>query len=149
MRCLGIAVLLLALCGCNQDERLVPHTAIQGDRIPLPLTQQLGDPDRGKALFASREGGHCVLCHQVSGLDAPFQGNLGPDLTGVADRLDGAQIRLRLVDYSQVKPGTVMPSYFRTRDLYQVQEAYRDLPVLDAKAIEDLVSYLSTLGDPL
>lgn len=147
MRWLGLAIAVLAVSGCTGERALVTASVISGDRLPTPLTDQPGDPLTGQMIFSARDQGHCVLCHQVSGLDVPFQGNLGPDLTDVATRLDAAQLRLRLVDYQLVRPGTVMPSYFRTHALYQVQDQYRDVPVLEAQSIEDLVAYLSTLGD--
>ncbi len=119
-----------------------------GDTIPAPLTSQDGNTENGARIFLDRETGHCVLCHRVDGLDAEFQGNLGPDLSRVGDRLSAAQLRLRLVDYDAVKPNTPMPSYFRTQDLRQVAPAYKDKTVLSAQDIEDLIAYLSGLtGD--
>ena len=104
-----------------------------------------GDPAIGRAIFSDRESGHCVLCHQVDGLEAPFQGNLGPALSDVGARLTEAQIRLRIVDNTKVNPGTVMPSYFRTADLHQVGRAYQGETVLSAAEVEHLVAWLSQL----
>jgi len=139
-----IAGLLVSACGGN-DPRLVEPSQIVGDAIPQPLTETPGDPDRGKIVFSERDQGHCVLCHVVQGLEAEFQGNVGPDLTYVADRLNAGQIRLRIVDYQLVRPGTLMPSYYRNHDLYQVGEAFADAPILTAEQIEDLVAYLSEM----
>lgn len=142
--CLTVACLGLTACG---DQALVPEKAIVADSIPAPLTTMPGDAAKGLKLLTDRIGGHCVLCHQVSGLDAPFQGNLGPDLSFVGDRLDAGQLRLRIVDYQRIKPGAIMPSYYRLHDLYQVEGAYRGVSVLTAQDVEDLVSYLVTLGE--
>lgn len=136
-----IAGLLISACGGN-DPRLVESSQIAGDTIPQLLTETPGDANRGKIVFSERDQGHCVLCHVVQGLDAEFQGNVGPDLTYVADRLSAGQIRLRIVDYQLVRPGTLMPSYYRNHDLYQVGEAFADAPILTAEQIEDLVAYL-------
>ena len=104
-----------------------------------------GDPAIGRAIFSDRESGHCVLCHQVDGLEVPFQGNLGPALSDVGARLTEAQIRLRIVDNTKVNPGTVMPSYYRTADLHQVGSAYQGETVLSAAEVEHLVAWLSQL----
>ncbi|MEM7328497.1 MAG: sulfur oxidation c-type cytochrome SoxX [Pseudomonadota bacterium] len=140
------AMCLMALAACEQDAApLVEVSAIVGDTLPDPLTDTQGDRLRGKYIFVDRERGHCVLCHRIEGLDADFQGDLGPALTTVGDRLTSAQLRLRIVDYQIIAPGTVMPSYYRNHDLYQVQEAYAGTSILTAQQVEDLVAYLSQL----
>lgn len=143
-----ICAVFLAVTACAPTENpTVPASAIQDDAIPASLTGAFGHADRGEAIFVARDGGHCVLCHQVDGLSAEFQGNVGPDLTQVADRLTPAQIRLRIVDYQIVTPGAVMPSYYRRHDLYNVDEAHADKTILSAEQIEDLVAYLATLKE--
>lgn len=118
--------------------------AQEADAMASPLAVA-GDPAIGRAIFSDRESGHCVLCHQVDGLEVPFQGNLGPALSGVGARLTEAQIRLRIVDNTKVNPGTVMPSYYRTTDLHQVGRAYLGETVLSAAEVEHLVAWLSQL----
>ena len=135
-------VIALASCG-DTGPRLVSNSQIVGDAIPAALTDLPGDAERGAEIFVDRERGHCVLCHTIEGLEAEFQGNVGPDLSLVGDRLSAGQLRLRIADYQIVRPGTLMPSYYRNHDLYQVAEAYQDAPVLTAQEVEDLVSYLS------
>lgn len=138
------AGLLLALGGCVTEP--LPYV-VDGDAIPRPLGAEEGDPKVGEQLFAAREGGHCVLCHQVASLDAPFQGNLGPALDDVGARLTPGQIRLRIVDASRLNPATVMPPYYRASGLEQVGEAYGGKPALTAEEIEHLVAWLATLED--
>ena len=118
--------------------------AQEADAMANPLAVA-GDPAIGRAIFSDRESGHCVLCHQVDDLEVPFQGNLGPALSGVGARLTEAQIRLRIVDNTKVNPGTVMPSYYRTTDLHQVGRAYQGETVLSAAEVEHLVAWLSQL----
>jgi len=144
IRAAVLGIMLLAGCQ-DSDSGLITSSDIKGDALPVALTETPGDVTRGQAIFANRESGHCVLCHVIDGLDAPFQGNVGPDLTLVGDRLNAAQLRLRIVDYQQVRPGTLMPSYYRTHDLYQVSEDYKDATILTAQQVEDLVAYLSEL----
>lgn len=142
---IGLA-LLLAACGPAPEQNELTYT-VTGDAIPDPLTTTPGDVQRGKAIFTTREAGHCVLCHQVTGLDVPFQGDVGPALTEVGQRLTAGQLRLRIVDYQQVRPGTLMPSYYRVDGLHQVEGAYAGAPILTAQAVEDLIAYLSTLPE--
>ncbi|MEL6755608.1 MAG: sulfur oxidation c-type cytochrome SoxX [Pseudomonadota bacterium] len=105
----------LCLCACGSgDAPLVTSDQITADAIPLPLISSPGDADRGAIVFSDRDQGHCVLCHVVSDLSVEFQGNVGPDLSNVGKRLSPGQLRLRIVDYQIVKPGTLMPSYYRT-----------------------------------
>jgi len=141
----SVSGLCLMACAPAAPDRLVAGNGINGDRIPIALTDKVGDAARGQSIFSDRDKGHCVLCHQVAGLDTPFQGDVGPELSGVGDRLDAGQLRLRIVDYQLVLPGALMPSYYRIHDLYQVQERYADTPILLAQQVEDLVAYLSDL----
>ena len=141
-----VLVSLLALSACNgESDNLVSDADIVGDALPVALTGVAGDSVRGKTLFADREGAHCVLCHKIEDLDALFQGDVGPDLTSVGNRLTNAQIRLRIVDYERVKPGVTMPSYYRLHGLNQVGKAYLGQPALTAQNVEDIVTYLGNL----
>ena len=119
--------------------------AITDDRIEQPLSAQPGRADIGERVFAERNFGHCVLCHSVVGLDVPFQGNIGPDLSTVGLRLTPAQLRLRVVDYQALKPDTLMPSYYRTEGLHQVEIGQIGQTILTAQQVEDLVAYLTSL----
>jgi len=130
--------------GCGED-RLVEPAQVSGDAIPNPLTGAPGDPAKGRAIFAARDGGHCVLCHGVAGLDVPFQGNVGPALSDVGARLTPGQIRLRIVDASRLNPDTVMPAYYRVDGLNQVSRGLEGKPVLSSQQIEDLVAFLAAL----
>jgi sulfur-oxidizing protein SoxX len=72
-------------------------------------------------------------------------GNIGPTLSGVAQRLSAAQMRLRIVDQSRLNPATVMPAYYRTEGLSLVAPSFQGKPVLNAQQIEDVIAYLQTL----
>ena len=125
---------------------LVGRLAWAADTLP-PLVDIAASPAQGERIFVEREAGHCVLCHRVAGLDAPFQGNLGPALTGIGSRLSPAQIRLRIVDASRLNPDTIMPPYYRSEGLAQVAGEYRGQTVLSAGQIEHLVAWLATLEE--
>ncbi len=135
------AILLLSACEQAADTKLVSFN-ITNDAIALSLTGSPGSASSGDLIFTERERGHCVLCHKVASNDAPFQGNVGPDLSAIGARLTAGQIRLRIVDASLVNPDTVMPPYYRTSGLNQVATEHAGAPVLKAEEIEDLIAYL-------
>ena len=117
------------------------------DRADKPLSAMPGNHQSGKHIFTDRELGHCVLCHSVSSLDVEFQGNIGPDLTAVALRLDKAELRFRIMDYSQVKDNVLMPPYYRLDNLNQVEASYRGKTILSGQQIEDIIAYLTSISN--
>lgn len=144
LRALSLAALAVCLSG-GGPEALIQDDQIVGDAIPGSLSGSAGDAARGRTVFVDRDGGHCVLCHAVGGLDAPFQGDVGPDLSNVGARFNAGQIRLRIVDASRLNPETAMPPYYRVSGLHQVGRDYAGQPVLSSQQIEDLVAYLADL----
>lgn len=120
---------------------------VVGDSIPRPLTDALGDVARGRDVFFSRERGNCIVCHVIAESDEASQGNVGPSLRGVADRLSAGQMRLRLVDGRRLNPASLMPAYHRVDGLKRVAAPYAGKPVLTAQEIEDVIAFLATLRD--
>jgi L-cysteine S-thiosulfotransferase len=114
----------------------IPHDGLP----PLAAT---GDATRGREVFVSRDGGHCVICHAVPGVDAA--GDFGPPLAGVGSRFNAAQLRMRVADITRVKPEAMMPSFHRVEGLTRVASQYAGKPVLSAQQVEDVVAYLGTL----
>jgi sulfur-oxidizing protein SoxX len=132
---------------------MAPHAqvaplAIVGDAIPQPLTGEMGDPTRGRAIIVDRQKGLCLLCHVGPFPEQRFQGDMAPDLAGAGARWSSAQLRLRIVDGSRLNPDTIMPSYYRIEGLTRVAPAFRDKPILDARQVEDVIAFLATLQDP-
>ena len=143
--------LLLALCALASvpdcaaaADALAPYQVV-GDAIAAPLAGKSGDASRGRRIVLDRADGNCLICHKVPEPGEPFQGELGPDLAGAGSRLTPGQLRLRLVDQSRLNAATIMPPYYRVSGLVRVAEKWRDRPVLDAQAIEDVVVYLGSL----
>ena len=56
----------------------------------LALPAHAADPARGQSLLADRATSQCALCHPIPGMPAHLQGDLGPDLRGIASRLSRA-----------------------------------------------------------
>ena len=102
----------------------------------------VGDVQRGREVFVSRDQGHCVLCHTIAGTAA---GNVGPSLANVGGRLTSEEIRVRIEDITRVNPNATMPAYHRTEGLTRVAPQYAGKPVLTREQVNDLVAYLSAL----
>lgn len=134
---------LFALLISCSEESFDYRAHIVGDTLPVSLSKEPGNTKHGRLIFVSRERGHCILCHAISGLEAEFQGNLGPDLSDVGSRLTNGQIRLRIVDITFWNPKATMPSYYRMHDLNQVEKKYEKTTILTPQEIEDLVAFLA------
>lgn len=142
----ALALAALALAGCSDaGGPLIDPDWIEAGAITRSLSGRPGDPAEGRAIFAEEARGHCVLCHAVDSLDVPFQGNIGPDLSGIGARRSAGELRLVIADARRVYPGTIMPSYYRTEGLSQVAAGDRGRPVLSAQEVEDVTAYLMTL----
>lgn len=130
--------------GGARAEELVPFKVVDG-AIPAPLTGKAGDPAAGRKVFVDLKLGNCLSCHEIPIPGQDFQGQVGPNLDGVASRLSAGQMRLRLVDAKQVNPTTLMPAFYRTHGLYRVAKEFAGKPILTAQQVEDVIAYLRTL----
>jgi L-cysteine S-thiosulfotransferase len=144
-----LAAVLLTAAGAvaMAEERLLRAFTVVGDAIPASLTGTSGDPARGRPIVLDRRLGACLLCHTGPFPEEKFQGTLAPDLSGAGSRWSAGQLRLRLVDPTRLNPDTIMPPYYRVDGLARVGTAWLGKPILTAEQIEDVVSFLSTLGD--
>jgi sulfur-oxidizing protein SoxX len=143
-------IVMLVVCISSAEphrDRLVDYRIVDG-AIPEPLTDQPGDPERGRRIVLDREGGDCTICHAMPLPQRQFHGTIGPPLDGVGSRYTAAELRLRLVDPKAINPETIMPAYYKVEGLHRVLERYRAKPVLTAQQIEDVVAYLLTLKAP-
>jgi sulfur-oxidizing protein SoxX len=130
---------MLLLLACAAAEAQIATMA--------PLTDQAGDPARGKEIVLDPERGNCLICHAAPIAEAEFQGDVGPDLAGVGSRYDAGELRLRVVDARRLNPASVMPAYHRTDGLHRVLKEYRGKPILTRQEVEDVVAFLMTLTE--
>jgi len=140
---LALAAIAFGPPAAAQTATLAPFT-VADDAIPQPLTSSAGDAARGRALALDRSKGNCVTCHELP-VSADFQGNLGPPLTGVADRYTIGELRLRVVDSKRINPESNMPSYYRVEGLTAARRDWAGRPILTAQEVEDVLAYLLTL----
>lgn len=135
----------LASATANASD-VAPHH-VTGDAIREPLRGLAGDAARGALVVKNRETGNCLICHAIPDPSERFQGEIGPPLAGVGLRLTEGQIRLRLVDPTQVNPKAIMPAYHRVSGFINVDQRFAGVPVLNAQDIEDVVAYLMGLKE--
>jgi sulfur-oxidizing protein SoxX len=111
----------------------------------IVLCQPLSDEAaKGLEIMKGRTG-QCVLCHQIPNNPSPM-GNLGPALRGVAKRMDESTLRARLADERSVNPLTIMPPYFSTQNLNEVDPLLEGKTILSREEFENVMSYLLQLN---
>jgi len=122
--------------------------------VEASLSGMAGDPEKGAVIMATKSKGNCVACHEISALDAPFQGNVGPSLDGAGDRWGAAELRGLVVNAKMMFEGTVMPAFYKVDGFTRPGDAYTGKagteplpPLLSAQEIEDVVAFLATLKD--
>jgi sulfur-oxidizing protein SoxX len=119
--------------------------AAQAQGLRDPLTDLPGDASRGRAIVLDQPRSLCVLCHAGPFPEIPFQGDLGPDLSGVGERLTLPELRLRLVDSRRVNPDTIMPPFHSVEGLVRVGTQWKDTTILTAQEVEDVAAFLASL----
>ncbi len=107
---------------------------VQRATMPAGVT---GDPKKGRALFIARAKGPCTGCHLIPGDDVWPAGNVGPDLSTIADRrLTNEYLYQQIYDPRLVFPQTSMPPWGATG-------------AFTPEEIVHLVAFLQTLKGPL
>ena len=117
--------------------------------IEASLTGAAGDAANGALIVGDKSKGNCVACHAVTVLaDIPFHGEVGPELDGVADRWEPAELRAILVDSKEVfGEQTIMPGFYTLNVGKDVRKDLVGKTILTAEQIEHVVAYLTTLKE--
>jgi sulfur-oxidizing protein SoxX len=110
--------------------------------ISMPPTKSAAtaNVERGRKLLISRQETGCVLCHRIPGMKEG--GEMGPNLSGLSQRMSADQIRQRIADWRAVNPQTFMPAYFSSKGLHNVAKPLVGKTVLTEQGLEDIVAYL-------
>lgn len=148
---------VVALTTAATGETVAPAD-VQYDEygaVAASLTGVAGDAANGAVVMRTKSKGNCIACHAVSALnDAPFHGEVGPELDGVGDRWSPAELRGILANAKVTFDGTIMPSYYKVDGFIRPGNAYTGKaaegalsPLLAAQDIEDVVAFLSTLKE--
>lgn len=140
---LGVVLLSLGLATGPAQAQSAPPGAWPADGYATALTQQPGDPERGRRLVVDRQQGFCLLCHSGPFPEERFQGTLGPDLSVNAGRRLEAHVRARLLAPTLFNPDTLMPAYGPpTTPGLRVHPQFQGKPLLQAQDIEDIVAFV-------
>jgi sulfur-oxidizing protein SoxX len=141
------------------SAEMAPREVVFGElgEVATPLTETAGDAEAGFTAATTRGIGNCVACHVAKGWeDMPFPGNVGPELTGIANVYDEAQLRGILINSKKSFPGTIMPAFYNLDDIVRHGEAYTgkaakslDVTIMTAQQVEDIVALLKTFDEPL
>ena len=124
--------------------------------IEKSLTGKAGDIENGENMMANRKKGNCFACHAIGPLAKKVKsnpekyadmGNVGPELDGVSGRYTAGELRMILVDAKKSFPdsNTIMPGFYRIKNLERVKGNFKGKTVLKAQDIEDILAYLVTL----
>lgn len=143
---LALTVTAIPLAGAAE---VAPADVVFTDMtVPEPVSDQPGDPEKGREIFAARKLGNCLACHANKDLsDQLFHGTVGPAMDGVATRWEPAQLRAIVVNAKQVfGEQTVMPGFYTLDVGVKVAEKYQGKTILSAQQVEDVVAYLGTLN---
>ena len=114
-----------------------------GAQQPPSETTSEAMQNKGFKLTQSREG-QCTLCHSIPNYKG-VMGNLGPPLEGVGARLNEQQLRSRLQDSRKINPSSIMPPYFSTDGLNNVDPKFIGKTLLSATEFEEVIAYLKSL----
>jgi sulfur-oxidizing protein SoxX len=123
--------------------------------VEASLTGGAGDAASGRKIVGNKKLGNCVACHEVGDLaEVPFQGEIGPPLTGAGDRWSTAELRGIVSNAKMMFDESMMPSFYKTEGFIRPGKAYTGkaaddtfAPLLSAQQIEDVVAYLATLKE--
>jgi len=143
LKTLFIINLLALINFVHANENIVFYDIINFS-IPNSLTDEVGNINNGRDIALSRKG-NCLACHEIPMADDIFHGNIGPSLAGVGNRYTIAELRLRLVNPYVLNPDSVMPAFYKVRDLKRVDKNFREKTILTAQEIEDVINWLFTL----
>lgn len=124
---------------------------IEDGEIAASLTGVPGNAVTGKEVFADRKMGNCLACHQNNDLkELAFHGEVGPEMNGVADRWEPAQLRAIIVNSKEIfGDQTIMPAFYYNHDKsgFRVAEKFQGKTILSAQDVEDIIAYLQTLKE--
>ena len=111
------------------------------------MTHAQADSTLGIELIRDSTKGNCSICHLIPGIGVPedAQGNIGPGLEGVGERLSPEELTDRIVDARRFNPETLMPPYGTVEGLVDVDRRYEGRPILTEDEIAAIVTYLSSL----
>jgi len=142
------ASILALATAASAGETAADDVVFKEGTVEASLTGTAGNPANGRKVFANRKQGNCLACHVNSDMtELSFHGEIGPPLDGVADRYEEAQLRGILVNSKMTFEGSIMPSFYRTKNGVRPLEKFDGKTILSAQQVEDVLAYLKTLKE--
>jgi len=147
----------MALLPSMLAAETAPQDIVFGElgAVDKSLTGTPGTVEAGLKVATTKGLGNCMACHVAEGwAHMPLPGNVGPELSSVANMYSEAELRGILVNSKHMFEGTVMPSFYsvdgriRPGDRYTGKAAKETKPLLEAQQIEDLLALLQTFDKP-
>ncbi len=142
---LGVVLGLAFSTNAIAAEKKMVNYVVKNGAIAKSLTGKPGNAANGRKLAINRKKGNCLACHKMPIPEQAFHGEMGPELIGVAGRLNEGQIRLRIVDPKFFNRDTIMPAFYKNTGFTRVLKKFKGKTMLSAAQIEDLVAYTMTL----
>ena len=116
--------------------------------VAASLTGVAGDAANGRKVFMNRKKGNCLACHVNDDMsEQSFHGEVGPELNGVADRWETAELRGIVVNAKKMFDGTIMPAFYRDAGFNRTLKNFDGKSILSAQEVEDVLAYISTLKE--
>jgi sulfur-oxidizing protein SoxX len=116
--------------------------------ITASLTGVAGDPVNGREVFKNRKQGNCLACHVNAEMpEESFHGEVGPEMTGVADRWSVEELRGIVSNSKMMFEDTIMPAFYRDAGYTRPLEGFDGQSILTGQQVEDVVAYLQTLKE--
>ncbi|MFT5798697.1 MAG: sulfur-oxidizing protein SoxX [Candidatus Azotimanducaceae bacterium] len=150
MRIFGIAAVVTGLLtNTVYAEPVAPSEVKFEDGVVMAsLTGVAGDAVNGREVFKNRKQGNCLACHVNADMpEESFHGEVGPEMTGAADRWDAGELRGIVSNSKMMFDGTIMPAFYRDTGLERPLEKFAGQTILTAQQVEDVVAYLQTLKE--
>lgn len=116
--------------------------------VAASLTGVAGDPANGRKVFMNRKKGNCLACHVNDDMsEQSFHGEVGPELNGVGDRWETAELRGIVANAKMMFDGTIMPGFYKDAGFTRPLKNFSGKSILTAQEVEDVVAYISTLKE--
>lgn len=143
----GVAA--LASTSAMADSVAPGDVSLEDGKISQSLTGKPGDPAVGRSVFANRKLGNCLACHQNNDLsEESFHGEVGPEMNGVADRWEEAELRAIIVNSKAIfGDQTIMPAFYNLHEGFRIADDFAGKTILSAQDVEDVLAYLKTLKE--
>lgn len=151
MRYLGTAAVVVGLlAGAAYAGPVAPSDVKFDDEgmVAVSLTGVAGDAANGREVFKNRKQGNCLACHMNADMpEESFHGEVGPEMTGVADRWSEAELRGIVSNSKMMFEDTIMPAFYRDAGFERPLEDFAGNSILSAQQVEDVIAYLQTLKE--